>query len=75
MNQAYGFWAQLKLENGIGLRLSGTTEMLENGISLRLLQVLGRKELDIRAVGSMNIVTMVQIIIEITDRLDQGRGS
>jgi hypothetical protein len=23
----------------------------------------------------MNIVTMVQIIIEITDRLDQGRGS
>jgi len=70
MNQAYGFWAELKLENGISLWFSGTTEMLENGICLRLLQVLGRKGLDIRAVGSMNIVTMGQIIIEITDRLD-----
>jgi hypothetical protein len=34
MNQAYGFLAELKLENGISLRFSGMNEKLENGISL-----------------------------------------
>jgi len=58
MNQGYAFGPNWN-RKGISLWFSGTTEMLENGIAYAAFgQVLGKKRIGYRAVGSMDIVTM-----------------
>jgi len=41
--QAYGFWAELKLENGISYGFQAQLKLLEMEYALRLCKLLGRK--------------------------------